>query len=469
MSSPIFHSFGGNKNTYTGLMSEATTPLVDEIKRYELARKNRFGFFGRVDYIPLLEGADATVKFLENMATTTPTICSCNNLYLRYMGRELTVKRKSSNFDIGEEEQPLNLNDSKDFVNTLEAMLGGDYGMSEFKDAMEKAAYDMLVYGNACIEIKKITKGKAKGARIKALDFAHFRYENTKDEQELGDWGIYCEDFLNVNYDRNINFIKYAIFPNFSLFEDGTERSIHHIKSVGAARKWYGLPYSVGSLYAQYLEYQHLKYNSLAFNKKLIPDLALMIEKQELANDEDIQENKEKMERFDEKYTSSGKNAKKVAGVMPIYYNTGETPPILHQIKSTADTNYFKFISQDSSEKIRSTCGVNEILLEKGGNNLSGGNALYQAAMSFYNVQVSDYKAKLLVLFNDVIKNLFDWVGYENNANLVIDLKPPKFLDVFATFGEFQKPAAPQQTLKSEQAIIEQSINSEQDNSNPIF
>lgn len=439
MSKPIFTVVSEEKRTYTGLMSESTTPLVDEIKEYELSYSRGLQALGRVNIISFLEGGDATVRFLGDMATTTPTLSGCNNLYKTYLGRRLTVKRQSSDFDIGEDEMPITLAQSKQFINTLTAMLGGKEGIKDLKKAIQKAALDMLVYGNACVEIIRKQKGKAKGARIRELSFTNFRYENTEDINELGNWAIRCEDFLALNYDPNVTFQKYAVFPNFSEFEDGTERSIYHIKQENADRFWYGLPYSTGALYSIYLEYQLLKYSGLSFDKRLLPTLALIQQVPELANKDTKEENRQKLDRFNRNYTANGSNdARDILGVLPITYPSGENnkPPQIVPIQPTADSKYFEWVANDCQKKIRSTCGVNEILIEKGGNNLSGGNALYQAALAFYSVNVIDFKEQILPLFNDVIEGLFEWVGYANSDGLIIDLKPPQFLETFESFSE---------------------------------
>lgn len=444
-----------NDKVYTGLMSEATTPIITEIKRYELEFGHHFNNLGRVKFIPFLDGGDATVQFLGNMAATTPTLGSCNNLYMRYLGRVLTVKKKSGHFDLEEEAQVISLQDKKDYTNFLSEFLGGEKGMVELKKAIQKAASNILVYGNACIEIIRRSKGKAKAARIKPLNFTNFRYENTVKDEDLGNWAIKCEDFMRVNYDYNIPYQRYAVFPNFSTFDDGTERSILHIKNEVGDGEWYGLPYSTPALYSQFLEYQVLKFNSLAFNKKLLPEVVLFRPVTTYAMDENTEDIKEKIQRFNRKYTANAsQDAREVLGMLDIEYPEKGTPPTIEQLKPTADTKYFEFVSSDSSSKIRSACGVNEILLEKGGNNLSGGNALYQAALAFYSVQVTDFKEQVLPLFNDAIKDLLDWFGYDNKNDLVLDLKKPEFLETFASFSDqknsqqsvnIAQPKAPEQ------------------------
>jgi hypothetical protein len=49
---------------------------------------------------------------------------------------------------------------------------------------------------------------------------------------------------------------------------------------------------------------------------------------------------------------------------------------------------------------------------------------------------VADFKEQVLPLFNDAIKDLLDWFGYDNKNDLILDLKKPEFLETFASFSD---------------------------------
>ena len=420
-----------DSNVYSGLLSATTTPIANEINKRELKRLKE-SYLGRVKFIPFLEFGDAKLQVLNDLATTTPSISSCNRLYFNYLGlNKMTVVVKSSDFDLDEDEIIVPIETKLAFVTLLSSLLGGKQGMREFKIAISKAATNLLVYGNLCFELIRAKKGRARSYRIRKLDFAHFRYENTENQDLLGDYGIVCEDFERVNIDPEIKFQRYSMFPNFTDMGDGTERCIIHYKNGDASgRDWYGLPYSIGSLYSQFQEAQENKLSSIDLNNRLLPRLVVVKEEPaDYDTSKTSEERKEDAKKFNRKFTMAGsKNGEDVDNVLELLYPKDTAKPDVIQVKETKDTDYFEFLSNKVASDIYKVCAVNEILLEKGGNNLSGGNALYQAAVIFYNTSVVPMKEKLLDPIMEIIDNALEFMGYANSENLTIDFKEPNIL-----------------------------------------
>ena len=140
-------------------------------------------------------------------------------------------------------------------------------------DVFEKTAFDYYVFGNGFVEF--IRKGKEFYQR--QIPFEQCRLAKmTAEDIEPKAVGI-SKYWLDLNVVRPPDLVVLPLYPNWSQMEDGTERSVYHIKEYSPVFKYYGCPDYIGGLIACNSDYQIDKYNNSRLINGFMPSAFMTV------------------------------------------------------------------------------------------------------------------------------------------------------------------------------------------------
>lgn len=419
-----------NKHSNGHLLSNLQSPLQEEMKKYQL-ENNRI--VGRVPFIPFLDEGDATFTVINNLIEVSPTHAACKLKYRDYMRpfNRISFKKRPDLFMIEQQEVgDIPISQSLEFKQAMFDMLGAK-GVNDLSLAIDREIENYLVYGNNICELILTEKGAARMAKIVSYDFGMFRYENTSNPEDLGKYGYLCEDFANVNFNTDVKFQRYAMFPMMQEWPDGTLRCLIHSYDPVAGRDWYGIPFSFASIYSQFLEFQAGKYTSVATDHKFLA--SMIIESEGAAQDikttnEQKAEAAERVRKFNEIYTMKGAGNALQSPVISLTRPPGSTPSTFKDIVSNFDAESHKLMYEVSEKQIIRSWGMHAALLEQGGSSLSGGNFFYEIALNFYYTSIQPAVDKCLRSIQLALETAQKWVGYDNPNDLAVTLPMPEFI-----------------------------------------
>lgn len=411
---------------YGRLLSNSPSFFARERKPYQI-ELGLFSFFNR-NYVPFLEGGDVDLDTIQSLLECTPTWGACNKIYKDYgLSGDLGVTaskrsafRKTKKVEVSEAEE----NSYIDFIdNTI--------GSKKLIDEINKAGGNLLGYGNYVIELSFFEVIGVMSANIRVYDFSMFRYKvkkNYSDPNEI-EMGIICEDFREK--DLLAKSQEIAMFPNFTAMPTGEIRTLIHYKNEAINRNFYGLPYVHQAFNSIYLDYQQGKFANIQFDNQLV--LKLIIEMFGTGtNGLDTPRLKSLQSKLNEAFTmgNNGSNAKEKTPVALSMNNVGEEakPMNVHQINTENSWQYQETIAKIIDNKILPLAGINEILFKRGGNNLSGGNALEKAEIGFYFKSIVGFQNQVLSGFLLAIKTIELFFDYQNPNNLQIQLLPSEYM-----------------------------------------
>lgn len=421
----------GQVNQQFGLLSETTSPLQREYKKHEL---KSYLSLGRISFIPFMDNGDATNRVMIELSEVSPTQAACKNLYQSYMQADETITLEKNTGFLGVKDVEVSDADKLEYSNEMLNAFG-EQGIERLKNSIKREIENYLVYGNNICEIILIGSGTEKMGQTISYDFNYFRYELPQNNS--ADWGKYgylCEDFANVNYNSEVTYKRYSMYPNFTEHEDGTLRCLLHTFKPTAGREWYGIPFHFASIYAQFLEFQMGKYTSLALeNKFLSPIIGEREEReQDIKSDEELEKTlSEENQKIRGLYAMGGDTTdlSKKAPIIMLTRPHGATATTFKDIPNNLDADFYGLVFNQTTEQIMLSWRVHSGLFQQSGNALSGGGLFSEVANEFYWTQIKSAQEKSMQGINKAIKEVFKWVGYANNSQLSIALPMPYFID----------------------------------------
>ena len=418
-------------NSSGHLLSNMQSPLQVEMKKYQLEASR---MVGRVPFIPFLDDGDATFTVLNNLLEVSPTHGACKDKFKKYMRPfdNIAFKRSMGLFlNEQQAETPITLSEFQEFQTALIDIFG-EKGLMDLSDAINREIENYLAYGNNIIELILTENGQARMAKLFAYDFGMFRYENSNNPEDLGKYGYLCEDFKNVNYNMDVKYQRYSMYPLFEEWPDGTLRCLIHTKDLTAGRHWYGIPFTFPSIYPQFMEFQAGKYTSVAMDNKFLASMIIETESPQQDIKTPAEEEaaaRRKKEQFKQIYTNKGADNADQFPVVSMTRPFGAGPTVFKDIVSNFDADSHKLMYEVSEKQIMLSWGIHEAIFNQGGSSLSGGNFFYEIALNFYYTSIQPAVDKCLSAIQIAIKEAQKWVGYDNPNNLAITLPMPEFIN----------------------------------------
>jgi hypothetical protein len=418
MSSNLLNeSIFGEQTANKGIMQGLQSPLQEEFKDgdFHLVR-------GLVDYVPFMDCGDATLRVVRDLSQLSPTQAACVNSKIEYCtaGGLGLIKKIDSVFK--------RQNGKEGAITDMEhdgyvAFLGSVIDIDTLLAKLQKTAKNQIVYGNSVIEVVLTKTLGYRGAAINVYDAAMFRYKREINKV------ITTVGYISARWDyayvsRNQNeIVEYAMYPAFKEHEDGTLRSLIHVKDEALYRQWYGLPTSFSSIYSQFLEYQLGKYSTRGYENFWLP--AAFIETYDMPYETDTEEAakaaRELVRQMGNIYTNSGDGKK-----LPIVFRSvpeGTTPSTITQFSPQTHENFHVAMKEIAQSQILKSHGWHSSLLEKTVGSIGNSSENADLALITDKTIIKPLQSKILYAYQTAIKEVEKWVGFNNAAGLTIDLK----------------------------------------------
>ena len=198
----------------------------------------------------------------------------------------------------GKESETEQLNDLIASVNihneTLEAVL-------------DKVVFDFLAFGNAFVELKKVTiEGVQKVMMYHVPVYMVALEKMNQQTGKIDNVGI-CQDWENLgNYEKEFISVK-PTYPKFD--EDGC--SVIHVKNYAVGFSYWGLPEYIAARHWAEIEYRIPKYNISKFKNGFVPSSLI-----QFYGNMTNEEAQNIIGHVEESFTDTGKNSKMMVQVL---------------------------------------------------------------------------------------------------------------------------------------------------------
>jgi len=218
-------------------------------------------------------------------------------------------------------------------------------------DVNAVGAYDYEAFGNAIFELVKGRVGATNFCDIYNVDLYNVGIRRAGLDQIIRSYGIYDDwEHMPVSSDGtgyiNKGFREIAAYPNFTRMEDGTERSIIHIKNYCAGYSYWGLPTWISARLWAELEYRIQRYNISKFDNSFLPSGVL-----QLFGSASKPEAEKLVKNIEKKFTGTGNNHKLVVQVLRDEKQKANWIPMTQE-----QDGEFLQLQQTASEKIVTAC-----------------------------------------------------------------------------------------------------------------
>lgn len=279
-------------------------PVLDEDRWSELSRKRIEVEPGK--YVPFFSRDSDFVKLIQVLLNNSPTLRSIiKQKSTLVVGSGFIPRnfRKSILIFQAEKESisPADprLMDLEGFVQSVNL-----YGES-LLDIAYKVAFDYFASGNAFIELVKAGKEEKKAFFVNHIDYDKVRIKLPESPEDLPDTVGISIDWDRYNYEKEAKPDEVSLYPNFSRSDDGSLRSVIHIKEYGPGFDFYGVPEWISALLWSEIEYRIPKYNVSQFKNAFLPSSII-----QLFGATTEEEAKDIVDKLVEKFTDTGNNNK---------------------------------------------------------------------------------------------------------------------------------------------------------------
>lgn len=144
------------------------------------------------------------------------------------------------------------------------------------QEVLGALAFDYDAFGNCFAEIVKGRVGSQPFSYIYHVPVYNIGIRKAGQDQIVKSIGIY-DNWEEVplttdgSFYVNEGFREVPIYPEFKQFEDGTERSIIHVKQYSAGYFYFGLPEWIGAKMWAEMEYRIQRFNTSKFENGFMP------------------------------------------------------------------------------------------------------------------------------------------------------------------------------------------------------
>jgi len=400
-----------------GIMKGLQSPLQEEFKDNDYQHTALI-----LDFVPFMDSGDATLRVVRDLSQLSPTQAACINSKLDYCtgGGLGFIKLQDSVFKRqNNTELPITDREHNDYAAFLDSVIDTNALMGQIQTVMRNDQ----TYGNAVLELVLTETAGVRGASINVYDAAMFRYKR-KNGEVLTNAGYVSQRWDYYYLNRNLSsVVEYAMYPAFKEHEDGTFRSLIHIKTDALYRNWYGLPSSFAGIYFQFMEYQLGKYTTRGYENMWLP--SVFIETYDMPFDTDTERAeinaRELVNQLANVYTNRGDGTK-----LPAVFRMASPdtkPSTITPFSSQTHENFHDLMSGIAQRQILKAHSWHSSLLEKTVGSIGNNSENADLAMITDKTVIRPLQAKVIAPFRAAIKSIEDWVGYKNTSNLTIDLK----------------------------------------------
>lgn len=404
-------------------LAEIENPIPNEVSDPSELKM----FFDKFPFIPYAGNSRTTshsllchmINFLQLSVTKSAVVQSIKSW--SFGSKIDIVKSTDTDFDLGEDIYNIDIADKRRYHEAIKqnVYLGDDTLKGQACKMSE--SYDLT--GNIYVEL---IRTETAGQRMftaqfhSALDVLYL-YTKPGQTKIVGVSKKWTEDHLKKNPPTLI-----PVFPTFHQFEDGTQRSMIHVKEGNF--DWYGRPPDFSSFIDQYNEYKLREFLTKQINTNFIGQVLIEIEDDEpTGNDFDEDGNMKAgfegtADRLEENFTNKGGDP---TSVVAMTRPAGSDHAFIHEFKPNTSE---KFICKISAELRGNIIGANdwsEALLRK--DQTSGFNSqMFKDVFTIVNATKINARQILIEkIQNTIINEAFEWMGISEFKEFAIKYQTP--------------------------------------------
>lgn len=164
-----------------------------------------------------------------------------------------------------------------DSLNEIEEIIGSvNLHSQNLQEVMAALAFDYDAFGNCFAEICRGKVGNQPFTYIYHVPVYNIGIRKAGADQIIKSVGVY-DNWEEVplttdgSYYEKEGFKEVPIYPEFKDFEDGTQRSIIHVKQYAAGYFYFGLPEWIGAKMWAEMEYRIQRFNTSKFENGFMP------------------------------------------------------------------------------------------------------------------------------------------------------------------------------------------------------
>jgi len=400
---------GGGRRNKASALCDVWSPIADELRD----PKDSILAYRILPYVPFFEGGDASLKFFERMRTLSTTQGSCIDSIKSYaLGGDFDVIR-----------------------NKIPGLAQTEAEMVEVS-AAERASYvdfilsftdfaKLMVDANAILENKKtygnvfyeVVKTEVAGQRsihfhVHDCDECRFLITGINEHRVVLVSPSWTWDYLSKYTPRPV-----PMYPAEMVEEDGTVRTMIHVKNYVVGRPWYGLPDSVQSLYYQYLEYQQGRFTVDGYANDWTAKVFIETE----GDDEDEDDDDSLDLALIDTFTNKGDNKKS-------FVLRNRTPGMakteITQFQPNTNEKFHEAMGTISEKQIIKSHNWHPILFMDTREGLGGnsGSKFLEVFRNKYYTVIKPAQEETLEPIRMALKIAQEWLGYANPDSLTLGL-----------------------------------------------
>lgn len=224
-------------------------------------------------------------------------------------------------------------------------------------DVHAAGAFDYNAFGNAVFELVTGRVGRDEFCYIYNVPLYNIAIKRTGLDQIIKEYAVY-DDWENfpltsdgTGFEEK-GFRRIAAYPAYTQHEDGTQRSIIHIKQYAPGYSYFGLPDWVSARQWAELEYRIQRYNISKFDNSFLPSGIL-----QLFGSTTQTEAKNIVNKIEKKFTGTGNNHKMIVQILRDEKLKAHWIPMTRELDGE-----FLELQQTASEKLVTACGWSSAL-----------------------------------------------------------------------------------------------------------
>lgn len=357
------------------------------------------------------------LKFLLNMRTLSTTHGSCIKTLKGYcFPTKIDIVHETNT--VFETSNTLSEVDSgtktafADFLSTIKIDLG------DFRKLALQIFDDRKTTGNAYVSLTLSDTVGVKGYSIThySPDKCMYYYTEKGEQKIIAVSSKWDENYLINNPPKLI-----PLYPNYTTDENGSLVTIFHLKT---SNKWYDLPDSFESFYAQYLEFRTTNYlinqNDTGFTGKILLEFeAGNPEHDSIAGDENKDTND--FNRWETNFTNAGESP---SSLMLFERPYGAKEVKVHEFTPNTNEKYFKAIKEIAKNEIVQSHSLTLRMLGEAAPSGLANNA----AMDDFKQRlpiIKSYQTEIATFLNTIINEVLKFAGITDFDHVGIGFTSP--------------------------------------------
>lgn len=329
-------NIGSGYGTNCLAVGDVCNPIQDELTPSE--NETRSSWYGGLHIVPYMGENHTALKLFNRLSTLSPTQGACIQSIKDYaLGGEMVVKRrKRDGFANTREIQEVSAQEADTFIDFLETFTSG----RELYVLSNQSYNNLQENGNAWIQVIFTQTAGVRSVELKGYDQLNVRYKYSK----LGEARMaYVSDEWNTTYLAANPAKLLPVYPYIGDMGEGVFTTLIHEANLTTSRNWYGVPFSINSIYFQWLEVMRGDYTQKEYGNGFTGKHFVEVE-----GDVDSSDYADVAASFKRVFSRKGE----ANSVVLRQRAESQEKAFIHSFKPNTDEKFQKYVSEDCEAQI---------------------------------------------------------------------------------------------------------------------